>query len=132
MKKLALALATLGSLSLASIAANATLINGSVIVNNTSTSITGQFNVDTKTVAGHDASYIWTNGYANSSVGFGGYDAVNGRSFYCTVAVGDPLYAAAVDIRNGAGAYTYLRVNKSSDSSKCTSIFVLKDSRRHY
>ncbi|MCO7224919.1 hypothetical protein [Pleionea sp. CnH1-48] len=120
-----LALATFASIS--SMAA----IQGIVTVNSTQTSITGQMNVGPNPAAGHNNSYIWTNGYANSSVGFGGYDAVNGRSFYCTVASGTALYNAAVAIRNGAGNHTYLRVNKGTSGSACTSIFILKDSRRH-
>ncbi|MGX5174629.1 hypothetical protein ACUR5C_11470 [Aliikangiella sp. IMCC44653] len=120
------AIATLGFAS--SVSAQ---ILGSVIVNSTNTSMTGQFNVGTSPTAGHANSYIWGNGYANSSIGFGGRDAVSGRSFYCTIPVGNALYDAAVNIRNNLGPMTYLRVNKSSTSSTCTSVFVLKDSRRH-
>jgi len=106
-------------------------IDGFVVVNSTLTQIYGQLNVGSSPAAGHANSYIWANGYANGSVGFGGRDAVNSRTFYCTVPVGSALYDAAVDIRNKVGPDTYLRVNKNTSDSQCNRIFILKDSRRH-
>jgi hypothetical protein len=67
--------------------------------------------------------YIYATGYAGSYVGFFGRDSDN-EYFSCYVTTGNPIYAAAVDIKNSLQDGSRLYVTKTAASSECTNVFL--------
>lgn len=90
------------------------------------TTLYGSYNVRYN-AAFPGSAYIYANSSAGSSVSFAGTDG-SGNSFYCYVPNTSPIYAAAVDIKNGLGNGSYVYVTRGTTSSVCTYVYSLKSS----
>lgn len=88
----------------------------------------GTMNVGVDSAAGHNGSYLYGSHSANGIVSFGGRDAVNQLSFFCSVAPGNPLYAHSVDIANNLTDAAYLYVLRNADDNQCSYVYLAKDS----
>lgn len=67
--------------------------------------------------------YVYATGYAGSYVGFFGRDGDN-EYFSCYVSTTNPIYAAAVDIKNNLQDGSRLYVTKNAGNSECTNVFL--------
>jgi hypothetical protein len=67
--------------------------------------------------------YVYATGYAGSYVGFFGRDS-NNQYFSCYVSTTNPIYAAAVDIKNNLQDGSRLYVTKNAGNSECTNVFL--------
>lgn len=67
--------------------------------------------------------YVYATGYAGSYVGFFGRDGDN-EYFSCYVSTTNPIYQAAVDIKNNLQDGSRLYVTKNAGSSECTNVFL--------
>lgn len=105
-------------------------VTGNVYVTNSTTGtsyVSGAFSNRWNTTASTTTTYIYANGYGNSSVTFYGRDG-DGETFSCYVAPASALYAAAVDIKNSLTDGGYLYAAKAPGSSACTSVYLLNAS----
>lgn len=126
MKKVVYALFALISLGLSGmVSAQGLHYTGNVTVNGTV--MYGSMSNLYNTAATTYTTFIYANGYANSSISFGGRDG-EGDSFSCYVPTTSALYSQAVDVRNNMRNGSYINVSKSSTSNECTSVYMLNAS----
>lgn len=126
MKKVMLALFALVSLGFSGlVSAQGMHVTGSVSVSTTSCS--GAMNNRYNTSATTYDTYIYANGYANSSVSFTCRDGA-GTTFSCYVPTTSALYSASVDIKNNLTNGGYLYAAKGTTSTECTSVYLLNGS----
>lgn len=100
-------------------------IPGNVYV--TATSLSGAMSNRYNTAATTSSTYIYANGYVNSSVSFVGVDGA-GTTFSCFVPTTSALYAGAVDIKNSLTNGGYLYAGKGTASNECTFVYLLNGS----
>lgn len=93
----------------------------------TATYVSGAMNNRWNTTATTASTYIYANGYANSTISFVGRGA-DGTSFNCFVPTSSALYNDARDIKNNLGNGGYLYATKTTTSSECTNVYLLNAS----
>ena len=91
----------------------------------------GSYNVGTNPRAGHANSYIRVGTTGAHGISFSGFDAVNNRSFSCSIRDSDDpaIYQTALRISSSFndGSYLYVR-GDSGFPYKCTYIYISKPS----
>lgn len=125
MKKIASMLSIIGVLSIPTLSEAAGYYVPGYVYAGT-TYLYGSYNVRYN-AAFPGSAYIYANSAAGGSVSFAGADGA-GNTFYCFVPTTSPIYAAAVDIKNGLGNGSYVYITKGTASSECTYVYSLKGS----
>lgn len=97
---------------------------GNIIVNSTYTQMYGTFNVGPNASAASEGAWISARHIANGYVLFDGFDKINNRRFSCYVFTNNALYNEAKGIADGTNSTSFLRLNKSANSSSCTAIYL--------
>ena len=108
-------------------AANAQGLSLTGTVNASATTISGAMNNRWNTAATAATTYIYANGFANSTVTFAGRGQ-DGTFFSCFVVPGNALYSAAVDIKNSLQDGGFLYASKTTTSNACTNVYLLNAS----
>jgi hypothetical protein len=126
MKKILLALLTVASIGMSGLAyAQGMHVTGTVTT--TDTSCSGAMNNRYNTAVTTSSTYIYANGFANSSVSFTCHDG-DGNTFSCYVPTTSALYSAAVDIKNNLTNGGFLYAAKGTTSTECTAVYLLNGS----
>lgn len=126
MKKVLLALLTLASFGVSGMV-NAQGMHMAGTVGVTDTFCGGAMNNRYNTAVTPYDTYIYANGYANSTVSFACRNG-NGSNFSCYVPTTSAIYSAAVDIKNSLTNGGHIVVTKTTTSAECTSVYLLNAS----